>query len=241
MLTGALRLPKERGTGDVAPQRGRRERKHLSIGHRLFAPATREIKEAGGGPNFQAAFRRGQAWRVNRPRRSTPSDRLSQGVQRRSVFGAHGNLQSIRILNRSDAIDSDLSLDARGSCVLAIVDGPGRGQSDPSSGSRARTCRPHEEHGSILCPVDRTDALRGSGACAALGSHRERGASADRPAPVPAGRADRAREMARSEAASRIPAPGLISGDRLQDADTFPGGGAPHARAKAHIAPSRPG
>src|SRR5208282_1022287 len=46
--------------------------------------------------------------------------------------------------------------------------------------------------------------------------------------------------MARSQAASRIPAPGLISGDRLQDADTFRGGGAPHARAKAHIASSSP-
>src|SRR5271166_1940572 len=62
-----------------------------------------------------------------------------------------------------------------------------------------------------------------------------------RPAPVPARRADRAREMARSQAASRIPAPGLIAGDRLQDADTFRGGGAPHARAKAHIAHPAPG
>ncbi len=74
MLVDALRLPKERGTRDVAPQCGRRERKHLSIGHRLFAPATREVNEAGGGANFQAAIRRGQARRVNRLQRSMPLD-----------------------------------------------------------------------------------------------------------------------------------------------------------------------
>ena len=58
LLVGAFRLPKERGTGDVPPQRGRGERKHLSIGHRLFAPAAREANEAGGGANFQAIYRR---------------------------------------------------------------------------------------------------------------------------------------------------------------------------------------
>src|SRR5271165_2987204 len=74
MLVDALRLPKERGTGDVAPQRGRRERKHLSIGHRLFASAMRRAKGTGGSANFQAGFRRGQARRVNRPQRLTPED-----------------------------------------------------------------------------------------------------------------------------------------------------------------------
>ena len=34
-------------TGDVAPQRGGRERKHLSIGHRLFAWAMRRAKGTG--------------------------------------------------------------------------------------------------------------------------------------------------------------------------------------------------
>ena len=116
-----------------------------------------------------------------------------------------GAMQSIPIIRWTRA----------SSCVLALVHGPGRGQSDPTSGSRARAGRPRHEHGSILRPVDRTDALRGFGACAPLGSHRERGARADRPAPVSAGRADRAREMARSQEAARIPAPSLTAGDRL--------------------------
>ena len=47
------------------------------------------------------------------------------------------------------------------------------------------------------------------------GRDRERGASADRPAPVPADRADRAQEMARSQEAPRIPAPRMSAGDRL--------------------------
>src|SRR5271166_4616047 len=114
-----------------------------------------------------------------------------------------GAMQSIPIIRWTRA----------SSCVLVLVHGPGRGQSDPSSGSRARAGRPRQEHGPILRPVDRTDALRGSGACAPLGSHRERGARADRPAPVPAGRADRAQEMARSQEAPRIPAPGLTASD----------------------------
>src|SRR5271157_5128245 len=42
---------------------------------------------------------------------------------------------------------------------------------------------------------------------------------------------DRAQEMARSQAAPRIPAPGLIAGDGLQDADTFRGGAARRMRA----------
>jgi len=37
---------------------------------------------------------------------------MKSGVQRQSVFGPHANLLSIRILNRSDVIDSDHSLDA---------------------------------------------------------------------------------------------------------------------------------
>ncbi len=41
MLVDALRLPKERRTGDVMPQRGRRERKRASIGH-LLPPRLRE-------------------------------------------------------------------------------------------------------------------------------------------------------------------------------------------------------
>src|SRR5208337_1212715 len=64
-----------------------------------------------------------------------------------------------------------------------------------------------------------------------MGSHRDLGASADRPAHVPAGRADRAQEMARSQEAPRIPAPSLSAGDRLWDAETF-ARGASHKRAK---------
>ena len=50
---------------------------------------------------------------------------------------------------------------------------------------------------------------RGFGACAPLGSHRKCGAQADRSAPEPVTRADGAGEMARSQEAPRIPAPGL--------------------------------
>src|SRR6516165_3105604 len=51
MLVDVLRLPEERWTGDVPPERRRRERKNLSIGHRLSASATRGAKEAGGSAN----------------------------------------------------------------------------------------------------------------------------------------------------------------------------------------------
>jgi hypothetical protein len=74
MLGDARRLPEERGTCDVAPQRGSRERKHLSIGHRLFASAMRRAKGTGGSANFQAVFRRGQAPSVYRPKSLTPED-----------------------------------------------------------------------------------------------------------------------------------------------------------------------
>src|SRR5271166_6216949 len=74
LLVDALRLPKGRGTGDVPPQRGRRERKNLSIGHRLFASAMRRAKGTGAGANFQAVFRRGQAPSVYRPKSLTPED-----------------------------------------------------------------------------------------------------------------------------------------------------------------------
>ncbi len=110
------------------------------------------------------------------------------GVPRRST--------SIPIPNRIGQIDSEHSLDASENCVLALVHGPGPGRSDPPSSSRARTDRPRQEHVAILRSLDRADALRGSGACPTMGSYRERRAPADRPAPLPAGRADRAREMA---------------------------------------------
>jgi predicted DNA-binding WGR domain protein len=45
--------------------------------------------------------------------------------------------------------------------------------------------------------------------------------------PVSASRADRAREMARSQEAPRIPAPGLTAGDRLPDAGSSREGRAP--------------
>ena len=70
MLVDVLRLPEERWTGDVPPERRRRERKDLSIGHRLSASATRGAKEASGGANSYAVFRRGQACSVDRPRGS---------------------------------------------------------------------------------------------------------------------------------------------------------------------------
>jgi hypothetical protein len=98
-----------------------RRRRAVARATRAQAPFDRS-SSCRGCANFQAAFRRGQVRRENRPQRSTPSDQLSQGVQRQSVFGAYTNLQSIRILNRSDAIDSDHSLDARE--LLRISFGP---------------------------------------------------------------------------------------------------------------------
>src|SRR5271166_2118906 len=74
LLVDASRLQEEHRTGDVAPQRGRRERKHLSIGHRLFASAMRRAKGTGASANFQAVFRRGQAPSVYRPKSLTPED-----------------------------------------------------------------------------------------------------------------------------------------------------------------------
>ena len=102
---------------------------------------------------------------------------MKSGVQRRSVFGPHANLLSIRILNRSDAIDFDHSLDA--TVFLRLSFGSMAPDADNPTLLQVlvleRVDRA-EEHGSILRPVDRTDALRGFGACAPLGSHRERGA-----------------------------------------------------------------
>ncbi len=83
----------------------------------------------------------------------------NQRMQRRSAFRAQANLQSIRNLNRSAAIDSDHSLDASGYCVVALFHGAGRRQPDPSSSSCARTGRSRQEHGAILRPLDRAHAL----------------------------------------------------------------------------------
>ena len=46
-LFDAFRLPEERWTGDVPPQRTRRERKNLSIGHRLLASAPQASERSG--------------------------------------------------------------------------------------------------------------------------------------------------------------------------------------------------
>ena len=45
------------------------------------------------------------------------------------------------------------------SCALGLVHGHGRRRPNPPSSSRARTGRPRQEHGPILRPLDRTNAL----------------------------------------------------------------------------------
>ena len=182
----------------------------------VFWPRLREeATEAGAGAKFQMVFCRGEARSENRPQRLMQPDQQNLRARRRCAFGAHANLQSIRILNRSDAIDSDHSLDARKFLYLSHGLWPRTRTIRPffrfscSSGSTApRTWRDFTSCRSSR----RSSRIR---ACASLGSHRERGARADRSAPVPAGRADRAHEMARSQEAPRIPAPSLTAGDRL--------------------------
>ena len=165
--------------------------------------------------------------------RSLPSDKrggrvVGDETPTRSVDGVrrhadravltYANLQSIRLLNWSDAIDSDHSLDATEILRLSWSM-----TSDTDNSTLLQVL--------VLERVDRArniarfyvlsiefDALRGSSACAALGPHRERGTRADRLAPVPPGRPDRAQEMARSQEGPQIPAPGLRVGDRCPEA-----------------------
>ncbi len=56
LLVDAFRLPEERRTGDVPPQRSRRERKNLSIGNRLSASATREPRKRAAARILKSFF-----------------------------------------------------------------------------------------------------------------------------------------------------------------------------------------
>ena len=144
-VRGAFAAPHSRiGVGTRRQSMGREFAKH-----KLFASATsRRIAGDASASNFRsvivfpprrrdrltkrAAARiskrfplRASASCEDRPERSTSVDLLGSidsGVQCRSVFGVHANLQSIRILDRSHAIDSDHSLDE--SKLLRLSFGP---------------------------------------------------------------------------------------------------------------------
>ena len=81
--------------------------------------------------------------------------------------------------------------------------------------SRAGAGRPHEEHGALLRPIGRTDFVRRIVAGAPMGPDRRRRANTNRPSCFPAARADSAQDMARTQAAPRLPTPRLIADSRL--------------------------
>jgi hypothetical protein len=79
LLVDALRLPEERRTEDVAPQRRRRERKNLPVGHRLSRPGFATRQGNGRKREFLAVYRRGRARSVDRPGILTPSNQAIRG------------------------------------------------------------------------------------------------------------------------------------------------------------------
>jgi hypothetical protein len=81
--------------------------------------------------------------------------------------------------------------------------------------ARAGAGRPREEHGALLRPIGRADAVRRIVAGAPLGPDRQRRANTNRPSCFPSARADSTQHMARTQAAPRLPTPRLIAGSRL--------------------------
>src|SRR5580704_15651275 len=112
--------------------------------------------------------------------------------------------------------------------ALASNYGPATQGSGRPERARAGAGRPHEEHGALLRPIGRADAVRRIVACAPMGPDRRRRANTNRPSCFPAARADSAPHVARTQAAPRLPTPRLIAGSRL-----FAGGvpsTAPHSQ-----------
>ena len=99
--------------------------------------------------------------------------------------------------------------------ALASNYGPANQGSGRPERARAGAGRPHEEHGALLRPIGRADAVRRIVAGAPLGPDRRRRANTNRPSCFPAARADSAQHMARTQAAPRLPTPRLIAGSRL--------------------------
>ena len=99
--------------------------------------------------------------------------------------------------------------------ALASNYGPRNQGSGRPERARAGAGRPHEEHGALLRPIGRADAVRRIVAGAPLGPDRRRRANTNRPSCFPAARADSAQHMARTQAAPRLPTPRLIAGSRL--------------------------
>ena len=104
------------------------------------------------------------------------------------------------------------------SSALAANYGPANQGSGRPERARAGAGRPHEEHGALLRPIGRADAVRRVGPGAPLGPDRRRRTNTNRPSCFPAARPDSAQHMARTQAAPRLPTPCLIAGSRLFEA-----------------------
>jgi hypothetical protein len=116
--------------------------------------------------------------------------------------------------------------------ALASKYGPANQGSGRPERARAGADRPHEEHGALLRPISRADAVRRIVPGAPLGPDRRRRANTNRPSCFPANRADRAQHMARTQAAPWLPTPRLIAFDRAPFATLSPGDrGHPVAKA----------
>jgi hypothetical protein len=105
MLVAALRLPEERWTGNVPPQRRRRECKNLSISHRLSRVGFATSRKNGRKHEFLGSFSSRTSAQCGSAAGLTLSDEAmieSDSNLRSSAFEVHVGLQSIRILNRSD-------------------------------------------------------------------------------------------------------------------------------------------
>jgi hypothetical protein len=99
--------------------------------------------------------------------------------------------------------------------ALACNYGPANQGSGRPERARAGAGRPHEEHGALLRPIGRADAVRRIVAGAPLRQDRRCRANTNRSSCFPAARADSAQHTARTQAAPRLPTPRLIVGSRL--------------------------
>ena len=111
MVVDALRLPKVRWISDVA-----RSAADASEGPSrsviVLPPGLREKPIVRAVPRISRRLLVAHKFGVESSAEIDALASMKSGIQRRSAFGAHANWQSMRILNRCDAIDSDHSLDA---------------------------------------------------------------------------------------------------------------------------------
>jgi hypothetical protein len=205
----------------------------------VFWPRLREeATEARAGAKIPDDFCRGQARSENRPQRLMHSDQENLRARRRSAFGAHANLQSILIPNRSDAINSDHSLDASEFLRLSFGPWPRTRTIQSffrfscSNGSTARgtwpdftSCRSNRRSSRIwrLCAAGVASGARGASGSTYTrfgGSRR----SSSRNGSIARGAADTSS--------------GPDGGDRLQDAGSSRDGSAPRKAVDSYRHPT---